>query len=186
VIKAGNDLAEAVVASVQRGGRMLSLDIAGASGRPFLRRGEPPPRATYEKLRAAAILTTNKFHIAVSDYWLERYDSGLGFARGDVWSLGLIRLAPDQWIVHSAGEPCIEWRAKIKDWLGPLKLVGWGYSQEAKSYLPTESMLSEGGYEVLESNQARASTPAPYAPGIEQAIRESLLRQLASIKAQAP
>jgi len=46
-------------------------------------------------------------------------------------------------------------------------------------------MLPEGGYEVLESNQARASTPAPYAIGIEQAARESLLRQLAFIRAKA-
>jgi len=43
---------------------------------------------------------------------------------------------------------------------------------------------ARGGYEVLVSNQARASTPAPYAPGIEAAIRESLLRQLAFIRAK--
>jgi hypothetical protein len=43
-------------------------------------------------------------------------------------------------------------------------------------------LLPEGGYEVLDSNQARASTPAPFAPGIEQAVRESLLRQLAAIE----
>ena len=67
----------------------------------------------------------------------------------------------------------------------PLNIVPWGYSQEAKSYLPTESMLAEGGYEVLESNQGRESTPAPFAPGIEQAVRESLLRQLAFIRAKA-
>jgi hypothetical protein len=46
-------------------------------------------------------------------------------------------------------------------------------------------MLAEGGYEVLESNQGRESTPAPFAPGIEQAVRESLLRQLAFIRAKA-
>jgi hypothetical protein len=43
-------------------------------------------------------------------------------------------------------------------------------------------LLPEGGYEVLESNQARASTPAPYAPGIEKAIRESLRSQLRTIR----
>ena len=43
-------------------------------------------------------------------------------------------------------------------------------------------MLPEGGYEVLESNQARASTPAPFAPGIEAAVRLSLLRQWAYIR----
>ena len=48
--------------------------------------------------------------------------------------------------------------------------------------LPIESMLPEGGYEVLESNQNRENSPAPFAPGIERAMRESLLRQLAFIQ----
>jgi hypothetical protein len=121
--------------------------------------------------------------LGVSDYWLKRYESGEGFSRGDVWSLGLIRLGENQWIVHSGGEPCVEWRAKVSQWLDGLKVVPFGYCQEARSYLPTESMLAEGGYEVLESNQARAATPAPFAPGIENAIHESLLRQLAFIRA---
>jgi neutral ceramidase len=180
--QAGTDLAEAVLAAIKQEGQTLKVDLAGASARPFLPRGEPPPREYYEKLRTNAVTTTNNFLIAVSDYWLAHYDSKTGFARGDVWSLGLIRLAENQWIVHSAGEPCAEWRAKINDWLSPLNLVTWGYSQEAKSYLPTESLLPEGGYEVLESNQARASTPAPYAPGIEKAIRDSLRSQLRTIR----
>jgi hypothetical protein len=179
--KAGRDLADAVLTAMRSKGETLSLNIAGTADRPFLPRDKPPARETYEKMREEARATTNAFHLAVSDYWLKRYDSDEGFARGDTWSLGLIRLAENQWIVHSGGEPCVEWRAKISEWLSPLKIVTFGYSQEAKSYLPTESMLPEGGYEVLVSNQARASTPAPYAPGIEAAIRESLLRQLAFI-----
>ncbi len=96
----------------------------------------------------------------------------------------MIRLAKNQWIVHSGGEPVVEWRKKMERWLAPLHIVTFGYSQEAKSYLPTEALLPEGGYEVLDSNIARASTPAPYATGIEAAIKESLLRQLAFIKAK--
>jgi hypothetical protein len=181
--KAGKDLADAVLTATKSKGKTLSLNIAGTADRPFLPRDKPPPREVYEKMREEALATTNGFHLAVSDYWLKHYDSGEGFARGDVWSLGLIRLADNQWVVHSGGEPCAEWREKISAWLPALKIVTWGYCQEAKSYLPTESMLPEGGYEVLVSNQARASTPAPYAPGIEAAIRESLLRQLAFIQA---
>lgn len=183
--KAGRDLAEAVLSAMKSKGERLSLDLAGTADRPFLPRDKPPPREMYEKMREEALATTNNFHLAVSDYWLKRYDSGDGFARGDAWSLGLIRLANNQWIVHSGGEPCVEWRGKISEWLSPLNIVTWGYSQEAKSYLPTESMLPEGGYEVLVSNQARASTPAPYAQGIEAAVRESLLRQLAFIQANS-
>jgi hypothetical protein len=184
VDRAARDLAGAVLAALKTRGETLSLDIAGAADRPFLPRDNPPPRARYEKMRATALADTNAYRLGVSDYWLKRYDAGEGFARGDAWSLGLIRLAGNQWVVHSGGEPCVEWRAKISQWLSPLNLVTWGYSQEAKSYLPTESMLAEGGYEVLESNQGRESTPAPFAPGIESAVRESLLRQLAFIRAK--
>ena len=146
-------------------------------------RDKPPPREYFENLRKESLAKTNKFLVAVSDYWFQRYDSGEGFAKGDAWSLGLIRLADNQWIVHSGGEPCIEWRAKISEWLAPLRIVSFGYSQEGRAYLPTEALLPEGGYEVLESNQARANTPAPFAPGIEAAVKESLLKQLAFIKA---
>jgi hypothetical protein len=183
--KAGKDLADAVLAAMKMKGQTLSLNIVGTGDRPFLPRDKPPPREFYEKMREDALAATNTFRVAVSEYWLKRYEAGEGFARGDVWSLGLIRLAENHWIVHSGGEPCAEWGAKISEWLSPLKIVTFGYSQEAKSYLPTESMLPEGGYEVLVSNEARASTPAPYAPGIEAAIKESVLRQLAFIRAKA-
>ncbi len=180
--RAAHELSEAVLAALKTPGERLTLDLAGAGDRPFLPRGQAPPRERYEKMRANALAETNAYRLAVADYWLKRYDSGEGFARGDAWPLGLIRLAANQWVVHSGGEPCIEWRAKMSQWLAPLPIVTWGYSQEARSYLPVESMLPEGGYEVLESNQGRESTPAPFAPGIERAVRESLLRQLAFIR----
>ena len=179
--RAGRDVGNAVLEAMKQRGEKLSLDIAGTEDRPFLPRDKPPPRQLYEDMRAEGLAKTNKFHVAVSDYWLTCYGTGEGFARGDAWSLGLIRLADNQWIVHSGGEPCVEWRAKMSAWLSPLNIVTWGYSQESKSYLPTESLLPEGGYEVLDSNLTRGSTPAPFAPGIENAVRESLLRQLAFI-----
>jgi len=177
-------MSAAVLAALKGPGQRLSLEIAGAADRPFLPRDKPPPGERYEKMRTEALASTNAYRLAVSDYWLERYESGEGFARGDAWALGLIRLAPGQWIVHSGGEPCVEWREKISQWLAPLNIVTFGYSQEARCYLPTETMLAEGGYEVLESNQGRQSTPAPFAPGIERAVRESLLQQLAFIRAR--
>jgi neutral ceramidase len=182
--RAGRELTTAVLAALKTPGEKLFLDVAGASDRPFLPRDQAPPREQYEKMRANALAQTNAYRLAVADYWLKRYDSGEGFARGDAWPLGLIRLAENQWTVYCGGEPCIEWRAKMSEWLTPRKIVTWGYSQEARAYLPTESMLPEGGYEVLESNQGRESTPAPFTPGIERAVRESLLRQLAFIQAR--
>ena len=183
--RAGKNLADAALAAMKSPGKKLSLKLAGTMDRPFLPRATPPPpaRAVYEKMRADALATTNRFRLAVSEYWLKRLDVGEGFARGDAWSLGLVRLAENEWIVHSGGEPVVEWRGKISQWLAPRNIVTFGYA-EAKSYLPTEALLAEGGYEVLDSNEARAATPAPFAPGIEKAIQESLRRQLAFIEAK--
>lgn len=176
--KAGMDLANDVLAALAKKGRKLSLKLAAASDRPFLPRDNPPPRSTYEKMAEE----TNTYSRAVADYWLKRYDTDEGFAIGDAWPVGLIRLADDQWIVCLAGEPVVEWHDKIAQWLPGKKFVPFGYCQEANTYLPTEKLLPEGGYEVLECNRARASSPAPFAPGIEESIRTSLLRQLSFIQ----
>jgi hypothetical protein len=118
-----------------------------------------------------------------ADYWLKRYDAGEGFAKGDAWPVGLVRLAPDEWICYFAGEPVVEWTPKVRAWLGGRNVAVWGYAQEALAYLPTEALLPEGGYEVEESNRNRASSPAPLAPGLEEAVRRSLKRQLAFLEA---
>ncbi|HOC51364.1 MAG TPA: hypothetical protein PKI07_09700 [Verrucomicrobiota bacterium] len=183
--QAARELSGAVLSALKTPGEKLSLDLAGASDRPYLPRGAPPPRERYETMRATALAQTNAHRLALAEYWLPRYDAGEGFARGNAWPLGLIRLAENQWIVHCAGEPCSAWRGLMAQWLAPLNLVAWGYSQEAQSYLPTESMLPEGGYEVVDCNLGRKAGSAPLAPGIEAAVRQSLLRQLAFIRAGA-
>ncbi len=182
--KAGKDLADDVLSALRKNGEILTLNIAGAGGRPFLPRDKPPAREFYENMGSDAAAKTNKFLTAVSEYWLARYDSGYGFSKGDAWPVGLIRLAENQWICYFGGEPCVEWRAKISQWLAGKKFVPWGYCQEGVGYLPTAEMLPEGGYEVSESNRARASTPAQLAPGIDDAVRESFLRQLSFIEAK--
>jgi hypothetical protein len=176
--KTGADLAHDVLAALKNKAEMLHLDLAAASDRPFLPRDNPPSRQSYEKMLAEA---KNENSRRVAEYWLERYNSGEGFARGDAWPAGLIRLAENQWIVYLAGEPVVEWRAKFTQWLPGKKFVPFGYAQESITYLPTEKLLREGGYEVVECNRARASSPAPFAPGIEKSVEESFRRQRAFI-----
>lgn len=179
--QAGTDLANAVFATLTNKGHVLSLDLAGVSDHPLMVRGEPPSREVYEKMKADEKSPYNR---SVGEFWLKRYDSGQGFARGEPWPVGLVRLDANHYIAHLAGEPVVEWREKISKWLAPRKIVTFGYTQEALTYLPTEELLPEGGYEVLESNRARMSSPAPFAPGINETMRESFLRQLSFIEAR--
>ncbi|MSU58442.1 MAG: hypothetical protein EXS35_09730 [Pedosphaera sp.] len=162
-------------------GKKLVLNLAAAADRPFFLRGNPPPREIYETMAKDA---QSEFRRAVAAYWLARYDSGEGFAKGDPWPVGLVRLADDEWICCFAGEPCVEWSQKVKQWLGGRNVFVWGYSQQGLTYLPTEALLPEGGYEVDECNYARAQSPARFAPGIEDAVRRSLRRQLAFVEAR--
>ena len=178
-LQAGSELARDVLTALDKQGETLSLRLSAASDRPLLRRDSPPSMDTYEKLAA----DKNPELQSVGNYWLARYESGEGFSKGEPWPVGLIRLSDSHWIVHMAGEPVVEWREKIAGWLAPRKVVAWGYSQESLTYLPTDELLPEGGYEVLESNRARASSPAPFAPGINETIRSSLQRQLRFIEA---
>jgi neutral ceramidase len=178
--QAGHDLAEDIMTALKNNGTKLNLNIAGTMDRPFLPRDKPPGKEIYE---AMAKEEKSKYRQAVAQYWLPKYETGEGFSRGDAWPLGLIRLADNQWVVYSGGEPCAEWVPKITEWLRLRHLVVWGYSQESNSYLPTEEMLPAGGYEVNESNHTRISTPAAFAPGINEAFRQSLLRQAAFIEA---
>jgi neutral ceramidase len=178
--EAGNELASGVLKALESKGNQLQLDFAGVSNRPLILRGEPPPREVYEKMAK----DEKSEHLRrVGEHWLKRYDTGEGFAKGDPRPVGVIRLASNQWIVYLGGEPVVEWRDKITKWLGSRKVVAIGYAPEANTYLPTESLLPEGGYEVLECNRTRVSSPAAFAPGMEEVIRQSLLRQLAFIEA---
>jgi neutral ceramidase len=173
----GGQLAKDVLAALQSAPKVLNLNLGAALERPFLPRDNPPPRSQYEKLLA----TGKGRQKDVAKYWLQRYDTGVGFSKGDAWPTGLIRLADNQWVCYLAGEPSVEWGPKISQWLAPRDVVFWGYSQETITYLPTAEMLPAGGYEVLECNRARGSSPAPFAPGIDQSMRHSLMRQAAAI-----
>jgi neutral ceramidase len=179
VQRAGGELATDVLAALKTKGETLKLDLAGSMDRPFVPRAAPPAPSIYEKMAAG----TNKFQQTVAQYWLKRYQANEGFARGDSWPAGLVRLADNHWIAYLAGEPVVEWAPKISSWLAPRKIALWGYCQESISYLPTEELLSEGGYEVAPSNYNRATTPAPFGPGTHDAIRKSLLRQAAFLEA---
>jgi hypothetical protein len=52
------------------------------------------------------------------------------------------------------------------------ELTVWGYSQEVSGYLPTDDLLPEGGYEVINANWYGVHGPAPFAQGVNATVRE--------------
>jgi len=178
---AGKELASAVLKALSSDGRTGTLRLAASMDQVSLRRGTPPPRKFYEDL----LKTDQGRAAAAARYWLDRYDKGGPFEKGDRWPVGVIRLTQDQWVLYFAGEPVIEWAKHAAEWFRDRSVVVWGYSQQVSGYLPVDEILDEGGYEVVTSNLYRVGTPAPLAPGLNEAIRGSVLRQIAKIEGAA-
>ena len=71
---------------------------------------------------------------------------------------------------------------KLRAWLDKPTLMVWGYCNECETYLPTDSMLPEGGYEVAGCAPNTRTGPGIFAPGIDEAFRkrvQQLARELA-------
>ena len=60
-------------------------------------------------------------------------------------------------------------------------LVAWGYCQDGRCYMPTDALLDEGGYEVMQSNVYNKSGPGPFAKGIDNAVRSAVDRLSGSL-----
>jgi hypothetical protein len=96
-----------------------------------------------------------------------------------VWDFGR-----DLTLVALGGEPCVGYALRIKRELGLEKTWVAGYANEVPCYIPTEEVLEQGGYEPgwdLEFGPAFADGsmlyygwPAPFAPGIEDRIIDTV------------
>jgi hypothetical protein len=79
-----------------------------------------------------------------------------------VWRLG------DQALFSFGGELVVAYALEVKKRFGPEAFV-LGYSNDVMAYIPSETILKEGGYEGA-SSQMVYGHPAPWAPGLQQHI----------------
>lgn len=71
--------------------------------------------------------------------------------------------------VALGGEITVEYSLRVKEKLGQGRTWVTGYANDVMSYIPSEKILAEGGYEG-ESSQVYYQKPTKWAPGIEKAI----------------
>ena len=83
-----------------------------------------------------------------------------------VWKLG------DQVIMALGGELVVEYSIGLKKLFGPDIFV-LGYVNDDMAYIPSETILEEGGYEG-ESSQMVYGLPAKWAPDIEATIYDEM------------
>jgi neutral ceramidase len=85
-----------------------------------------------------------------------------------VWKLG------DQAIIALGGELVVEYSIELKKLFGPDIFV-LGYVNDDMAYIPSETILKEGGYEG-QSSMMVYGLPSKWAPGIEAIILEEMKR----------
>ncbi len=85
-----------------------------------------------------------------------------------VWTIGIHPL------VSLGGELVVEYAINVKQMLGPDALV-FGYSNDVMNYIPTSTILKEGGYEG-DIAHVVYGLPAKWQPGIEANILNEVRR----------
>lgn len=81
-------------------------------------------------------------------------------------------------IVFLGGEVVVDYSLRIKQEAKPRKVWVAAYTNDVRSYIPSERVLREGGYEGGGS-RIWYDQPAVFAPGLEDIIVERVRRQLA-------
>jgi neutral ceramidase len=170
---AGTTLAEDILRALDTPGERLSLSLAAASGW-FPARRDPervPPLEVWQTLADS----DNELERNLGRYWAGRYASGPPLTQAESWRIGLLQLTPEYLVAWFAGEPVAEWLGHLQEWLGGRQILALGYCQDVCGYLPTDELLPEGGYEVVESNRFMVSGPGIFAPGLNEAARQAFL-----------
>ncbi len=63
----------------------------------------------------------------------------------------------------------------LRNWFDDEEMIAFGYCQDGRGYMPTDAVIAEGGYEVIQSNTYNTTGPGPFAPGIDEAARRAFL-----------
>ncbi|MDR3718862.1 MAG: neutral/alkaline non-lysosomal ceramidase N-terminal domain-containing protein [Bryobacteraceae bacterium] len=86
-------------------------------------------------------------------------------------------------IVTLGGEVVVDYSNRVKREYTNFPVVVSGYSNGIMSYIPSERVLGEGGYEADDAMAVYAQ-PGPYAPGVEERIMRSIHSVLKSVGVQ--
>ena len=178
VVAVGRELAGDVLAALETEGDELALDVRVRSTWVMVERDQQVwPLAHWQNLCDSA----DEMQRALGQYWRRRLQEGPPPVRAVPWEIGLLQLAPAHRITFFSGEALAEWLPLLRRWLADEGLVAWGYCQDGRCYMPTDALLDEGGYEVMQSNVYNKSGPGPFAKGIDNAVRSAVDRLSGSL-----
>jgi neutral ceramidase len=175
----GRELAAAVDRVLEDSMRLLAPAVKTAYTEIALPLNTPPAPAELEKVAQEADVPYQQRWAA---RMLEDGRQGKAFLTSypyplQVWQLG------DQLLMGLGGELVIEYAIQLKKRFGPNTFV-LGYSNDVMSYIPSNRILGEGGYEGA-SSQMVYGLPSTWAPGIEETILAGMTRLAKQIGIEA-
>jgi neutral ceramidase len=109
------------------------------------------------------------YHRRRAKLMLAAYEHGEPPSAVDSYPVQAIRFGAGPTILTLGGEVVVDYDLRVKREYAGSDLVVAGYSNGVMSYIPSERVLKEGGYEAADSMIYYAQ-PAPYATGIEERI----------------
>ena len=104
---------------------------------------------------------------------LLKYDRGDSFISSNPYPLQVLQLG-DQTVVNMGGEVLVGYANQLKQLLGQETIV-MAYSNDVMAYIPTVTILEEGGYEGYVAQQVYG-LPNTWKPQIESMIIKEAIR----------
>ena len=164
----GEELASAVKRVIKEEMRPLSPEISTAYSKIELPLENAPTEETLLQLASSSAGYQQNW----AKRMLEKIRNGEPFIKSynyplQIWKLG------NQLVMALGGEPTIEYDLKLKQLFGNETFI-LGYSNDVMSYIPSEAILREGGYEG-KTAQIAYGLPATWKPYIEKTILQGML-----------
>ncbi len=107
-------------------------------------------------------------HVRRAQAMLDAYDRRSPI-RHTQYPIQALRFGNSLTILALGGEVVVDYSLRVKREYGAGKLIVAGYSNDVLSYIPSQRVLREGGYEAVDSMTYYAQ-PGPYADDLEERI----------------
>ena len=169
--RAGDQLADDLMETLEAARHEIEVDLHAVMGYAPVRPGAPLDPDSVDEMGDA--------WGGADVYWRERLQNGPPCDLVQPWPVGLIQLDRNHLIAYLASEAVAEWRPLIEEVLSGYELACWGYCQHDHTYLPTDELIADGGYEVDRAPLCTNFWPQPLTLGTDDLLITSfaLLRQ---------
>jgi Neutral/alkaline non-lysosomal ceramidase, N-terminal len=175
----GHMLAAAVEEVLLAPPRALTPELATAMEVVPLEFGPAPTEPEFSTLKASENPSTQRWATRL----LDELNAGKPFARSYPFPVQAWRLG-DQLLMALGGEPVVDYALSFKKVFGPQTWVA-GYANDVMTYIPSQRVLREGGYEGGGANIVYGLPAHRWADDVEATITASARRMVNQVATPA-